>query len=142
MRDYQIKNRLHFEFIRRHIKWTRPRDQVYQTLYHAGPCTISELIASIKSQVSQRTIYNTINLLVGESIARRFWQSGRELFEITSPYKQDHHHFYCEKCGHVMDFNDEQIETAIAAFGKRRRLQLTGHQLELSGFCSACAQTP
>jgi Fur family ferric uptake transcriptional regulator len=137
-----IENRLHYELIRRHVSWTHQRNQVYLALYHHGPCAIQELITVLSGQVSQRTIYNAVDLLFDLGIARRFWQSGKSVLEVSAPYKQHHHHFTCTKCEKTISFNDNRIETAIAQFDRTRHLRLTGHQLELTGLCATCAQTP
>ena len=49
-----------------------------------------------------------------------------------------HYHFYCDRCGKILDLDepiDATIETRIA---KKTGLKVTRHHLELGGLCLDC----
>ena len=49
-----------------------------------------------------------------------------------------HYHFYCERCGKILDLDepvDPTIETRIA---RKTGLKVTRHHLELGGLCLGC----
>jgi len=49
-----------------------------------------------------------------------------------------HYHFYCDRCGKIMDL-DEPIDTTIETrIARRTGLKVTRHQLELGGLCLDC----
>ena len=53
--------------------------------------------------ISRATVYNTINLFVQKKLIRKVFIDSEHVFYDTNT--EDHHHFYNEDTGELMDFN-------------------------------------
>ncbi len=128
-------NRLHAELIRRHISWTKPRNEVYLALGLLGPCRISHLIPELADRVNRRTIFNTVKLFLEIGIVIRV---SHDLIELAPPYIQHRHYLICKSCGRRIPFFDEPLEKALAKLIKSRRFTSQTHQIEVAGRCEMC----
>jgi Fur family peroxide stress response transcriptional regulator len=132
-----MTERLHSHLSLHHRSITPARDAVYLALHRLGPCTKPELVAALADQVDPATVYRSLDLFIQLRIAHivRY-----RLVELADPFHQHHHHFVCHHCGREINFSDDRLETAIAAYGKQLGWQVEAHQIELSGLCPDCAR--
>lgn len=49
-----------------------------------------------------------------------------------------HYHFRCERCGTIVDLDEPVDATIEKRVASRTGLKVTGHHLELRGFCFEC----
>ncbi len=59
-------------------------------------------------------------------------------YERVDPGGHHHHHIVCQKCGKVIAFEDERLEGAIVALGKRPDFNVASHEVTLRGECADC----
>ncbi|HEV8338906.1 MAG TPA: transcriptional repressor [bacterium] len=82
------------------------------------------------------TVYRTLELLVQQGLARRLDLPGPTRYEPTEEGRH-HHHLVCLSCGSIEPLQRCLIEPVEGAtFG--RRFRVTGHRLELFGYCHEC----
>jgi Fe2+ or Zn2+ uptake regulation protein len=81
------------------------------------------------------TVYRTLEALVEEGLAQSIHLGdGRARYELTET--GHHHHMICLSCGTV-----ERLEGCLLRRGARLRtggFAVTGHRLELFGYCADC----
>lgn len=92
-----------------------------------------------RSNLGLVTVYRTLDALVAEGLAQAVHLGdGRVRYELTD--SGHHHHLVCLSCGTV-----ERVEGCLlrADAGKRggRGFTVTGHRLELVGYCAACRRS-
>lgn len=90
--------------------------------------------------VGLATVYRALELLAGMGLVKRLdmgTESAR--YEPADPSGEHHHHFVCDRCGRVSQFEDDGLERAIARVARRLDHRVGGHEVVLHGDCSACA---
>jgi Fur family ferric uptake transcriptional regulator len=125
------------------LKFTSQRESILRTLFenpdHFTPENLYLLVKERypKSNVGITTVYRTLNLLEENNIATSisFGTQGKK-FEIGN--KPHHDHLICEKCGEIVEFEDERIEALQAQIAKKYNFKLTDHLMQLYGICDKC----
>jgi Fur family ferric uptake transcriptional regulator len=44
----------------------------------------------------------------------------------------------CTQCGHIIEFEDDRIESLQKTVARKHGFEVTDHKLELYGICSQC----
>ena len=99
--------------------------------------TLYSLMADQENfRVSRATLYNTIILLINARLVIKHQFGNSSQYEKC--YNRDtHHHQICTQCGKVVEFQNEQLQQAIANT-KLSRFTLSHYSLYLYGLCSKC----
>ncbi len=125
------------------LKFTSQREAILRTLYdnpkHFTPENLYLLIKEKfpESNVGVTTVYRTLNLLEENDIATSisFGSQGKK-FELGN--KPHHDHLICEKCGKIVEFENDEIEQLQEKIAKLYDFKLTNHLMQLYGTCKAC----
>ena len=125
------------------LKFTSQREAILKTLYenpdHFTPENLYLLIKEKypESNIGVTTVYRTLNLLEENNIATSisFGSAGKK-FELGN--KPHHDHLICEKCGKIVEFEDEAIEQLQEKIATLYHFKLTNHLMQLYGICQAC----
>ncbi len=125
------------------LKFTSQREAILRTLYdnpdHFTPENLYLLVKEKypESNVGVTTVYRTLNLLEENDIATSisFGSQGKK-FELGN--KPHHDHLICEKCGTIVEFENEEIEQLQEKIAKLYDFKLTNHLMQLYGICKAC----
>ena len=88
-------------------------------------------------QVSRATVYRTLNKLVDAGLLRRLDVGPRMFYEHDYGYPQ-HDHLYCQKCGKMIEFQNEAINQVIRDVCYQNNFQSSGHSFIIRGTCSEC----
>ena len=125
------------------LKFTSQREAILRTLYdnpdHFTPENLYLLVKEKypESNVGVTTVYRTLNLLEENDIATSisFGSQGKK-FELGN--KPHHDHLICEKCGKIVEFENDEIEQLQEKIAKIYNFKLTNHLMQLYGICEAC----
>jgi Fur family transcriptional regulator, ferric uptake regulator len=60
-------------------------------------------------------------------------------YELTP--RRHHDHLTCVRCGRIVEFENQKIETLQTEVARNQGFLLTHHVLELYGFCRSCQST-
>ena len=125
------------------LKHTRQRDEILQTFFAAGGhVSIDELLGRVQERmpgVGYATVYRTLKLFVEAGVAHeRNFQDGQARFE---PVLEDahHDHLICLDCGHIFEFEEDEIERRQGEIATRHGLRMESHRHEIYGRCAAAA---
>ncbi len=127
------------------LKFTAQREAILQTLYnHPKHFTPEELYDLVKKKHPQlntgiTTVYRTLNLLEENGFATSISLGiqGKK-FELAN--KEHHDHIICEKCGKIVEFEDEEIEHLQHKIAQENGFVLTNHLMQLYGICKECQE--
>ena len=125
------------------LKSTRQRDEILKIFVEAGKhLSAEELYERVKKtdpRIGYATVYRTLKLLSGAGLAeeRRF-EDGFTRYEYRTADGRHHDHLICTRCGRIIEFENEQIETLQQAVAKKNGFLVESHKLELYGLCSGC----
>jgi Fur family ferric uptake transcriptional regulator len=88
------------------------------------------------------TVYRTMRWLeqAGLVQARLLDADSRsERFDSARPAA--HHHFICNRCGRIVEFDDSELGPALRAIERRHGLQVEHSTLVFYGLCDQCRPT-
>ncbi len=102
---------------------------------------VEELIMRLrqKGQRSSRaSVYRTLALLVQSGLVQEvFYADGHMHYEHI--YGHEHHcHLRCLGCRKIVEFRNGAVEEAEKRIGQEHNFEVTGHRLEILGFCPDC----
>ncbi len=128
----------------RGLKSTSPRDDIARVFFELGRhVSAEELYAEVKKinpHVGYATIYRTLKLLKEcELLNERHFDEDQARFEVAGDHHHDH--FICEKCGKIVEFEDDAIERMQQDVARKLGVALTRHKLELYGLCADCRRS-
>ena len=121
---------------------TPERFEVLNTVMSTtGHFDADELFLSLKkvgSKVSRATVYNTLDIL---EECRLVFKT--RLKDHGSRYEKafgraHHDHLVCVRCGKIIEFIDDNIETAQEAIAKKFKFKLVSHSHQIFGLCPEC----
>lgn len=106
--------------------------------------SVDELLARVRKRnrkVGYATVYRTLKLLVDSGLAiQRQFGDGQARYEVEG----DHHdHLICSKCGLILEFEDQEIETLQEKIAERLGgFKVIRHRHELYGLCPKAQGEP
>ena len=93
-----------------------------------------------RKRVSKASLYRTIPLLIESGLIKEvYFEDGHLHYEHIYGHK-DHSHLRCNRCGRIIEFDDDEIGTLQKRIGKKYDFAVTAHRFELIGYCPQCAQ--
>ncbi|MFL5339618.1 MAG: Fur family transcriptional regulator [Gemmataceae bacterium] len=87
--------------------------------------------------ISRATIYRTLTKLVDAGLLRRIEVGPRTVYEHDYGYPQ-HEHLVCERCGKMIEFQSEPIQSAMREVCAQNGFAASGHTLVVRGICADC----
>lgn len=129
------------------LRMTRQRRVIAEVIIDLeGHVNIEQLYDAVRTRdknIGYATLYRTIKLLreVGIVSATQF---GEGPARYESNVARDHHdHLVCQRCGLIVEFENEAIEQLQLDVARMHGMALTDHTMELYGVCldrAACAE--
>lgn len=125
------------------LKVTLPRIKILELLenstdHHLSAEDIYKTLLEQGEDVGLATVYRVLTQFEAAGIIERHhFENNHSVFEIM---QQDHHdHMVCQNCNRVVEFTNPIIEAEQHAVAARLGFTLTGHSLNLYGFCDKTA---
>lgn len=131
------------------LKMTRQRLVVLEVLaenpeQHMTAEEIYERIKVANPDIGLATVYRTVQLLLElELIDRINLDDGFVRYEIGSMGRKKHHrhhHLICLKCGKVLAFQEDMLETLETGVREAIGFRVTDHEVKLYGYCRDCSE--
>lgn len=123
------------------LKITRTRRALYESLAgYNRPVSIKELVSSLSGRMDPVTVYRNAEVFESVGIVKKVYTGWRYRLELSERFRPHHHHFTCLRCGRIIPIELGNIfEHGLASAGRKKKLKITGHEVELRGYCQACA---
>ncbi len=108
------------------------------------PCALSafeieDQLRASKRSVARASIYRILELLQDRGlVARLELGDAMTRYELIDPAGAHHHHLLCDTCGHLVPFDDGDLERSIDRLSRRLGFDTHEHEVILRGECSAC----
>lgn len=128
------------------LKVTLPRIKILELLenseqHHLSAEDIYKTLLEHGEDVGLATVYRVLTQFESAGIIQRHhFENNHSVFEIM---QDDHHdHLVCLNCNKVIEFTNDTIEQEQHAVADKFGFELTGHALNLYGFCKnpACKE--
>lgn len=108
-----------------------------------GHVDVDSLLRQVRKRdpkVGSATVYRTMRLLAQIGLAsERHFGDNRAVYEPTTR-RQHHDHMICERCGSIIEFENEEIERLQEKMAGQHGFTITRHRLELYGICRRCSR--
>jgi Fur family ferric uptake transcriptional regulator len=135
------------ERFRRHLREhrqpiTRQRDLVAQVVLlsqdHPSVEDIRRTLRERGAHVGTATVYRTLEVLVESGLVRENdFGEGFKRYE-PMPAQAHHEHLICERCGRVVEFQNERLERMLPIIADEHGFQHARHRVEIYGVCRDC----
>lgn len=128
------------KYLARHsLKQTKPRHAIIQAFLGMGSHVDAEglraRLVAMGHKAGLATIYRTLNLLREAGLVdQKVFADGRSVFELLHP-DTHHDHIFCQRCGAIFEFEDDEIEKRQKEIAARMNFELLNHRLDLVGLC-------
>ncbi len=121
---------------------TRQRDLVAQTVFlsddHPSVEAILRRLKDRGEAVGTATVYRTLELLVESGLVRAHdFGEGFKRYE-PMPAQTHHEHLICDRCGGVVEFQNERLERMLPIIADEHAFQHSHHRVEIYGVCRDC----
>ncbi len=128
----------------RGLKHSRQRERIAEVFFGlGGHVSVDELLVHARREdrrVSLATVYRTMKLLAESGLATaREFGDGQTRYEVAAG-RAHHDHLICTRCGDIVEFANEQIESLQEAVARRHGFEVERHRLELYGRCARCRE--
>jgi Fur family transcriptional regulator, ferric uptake regulator len=85
-------------------------------------------------------VYRTLEVLVESGLVRaNDFGEGFKRYE-PMPAQAHHEHLICERCGRVVEFQNERLERMLPIIADEHAFQHERHRVEIYGVCRECRQ--
>lgn len=136
----QLQQRLKDTLHKHEVKCTSARLAVFTALSEAHePLALQEVVKRVNG-ADRASVYRTLELFEKLRIVDTVLIGWKKRFELAAPFKNHHHHIYCEPCGKVVSIDSPSLERIIKTISEQKGFRLRQHTLELSGICRECEQ--
>lgn len=122
------------------LKVTLPRIKILELLenskqHHLSAEDIYKTLLEQGEDVGLATVYRVLTQFEAAGIIQRHhFENNHSVFEIM---QEDHHdHLVCHNCNKVIEFTNDVIEKEQHAVAEQHGFTLTGHSLNLYGYCN------
>jgi Fur family ferric uptake transcriptional regulator len=124
------------------LKHTKQREAILAVfLEAAGHTTSEEIFEEVRQkhpQIGYTTVYRTMKLLCEAGLAHeRNFEDGVTRYEIPHEH---HDHLICTRCGRIVEFECQMIESAQDRIAAEYGFTLLRHKHELYGHCPGCRE--
>ena len=121
------------------LKVTLPRMKILEILEssdkrHLSAEDIYRVLLDAGEDIGLATIYRVLTQFEGAGLVQRHhFESGQAVFELERG--KHHDHLICVKCGKIVEFLDEAIESRQKEIAKKNGFQISDHSLIIYGIC-------
>lgn len=106
---------------------------------HSNVEELYEVVRQRRPGTGYATVYRTIKLLEECGLAEsRDFGDGTTRFEPTG--EEHHDHLICNRCGHIIEFENEAIERLQLEVAQSLGFSLVNHKMELYGNCMVASR--
>ena len=121
------------------LKHTKQREAILDVFLSVkGHITSEDLYQSVRADhpnIGYTTVYRTMKLLCDAGLAQEIAFDGVTRYEIANEH---HDHLICMRCGKIIEFECEMIESAQSKIARHYGFRVLRHRHELYGHCSDC----
>jgi Fur family ferric uptake transcriptional regulator len=127
------------------LKSTAQRDDIAHVFFgshrHLSVDELYREVRKVNPRVGYATVYRTIKLLKECGLAdEQHFADGQTRYENAERGDQHHDHILCDRCGKIVEFNDDDLERLQEEIATRLGFVLARHRLELYGICRDCRE--
>ena len=123
---------------------TRQRELIAETVIlsedHLSAEAIQRRLKEKGVRVSTATVYRALDVLLASGLVKAHdFGEGFRRFEPMGGLS-GHEHLICDRCGRVVEFQNERLERILPIIADEHAFQHSNHRVEIYGVCRECRQ--
>ena len=134
------------EIIKKETRNTKQRNLILECLTEncSKHLSIDELLYILKQKdehIGIATVYRNLKLLEDSGCVKKVYisETVAPCYEIQDKkYEHAHHHLNCQKCGEIIDFEDDLLEAIEKIIEVTKNFTITNHRVIFEGICGKC----
>ena len=139
----EIKQQFREYLVREGLKSTSQREIILEEFLKATThLSTEDLYLKLRKkhpQIGYATVHRTLKLFSACGIAaERQFGDGQTRYELSSG-EEHHDHLICTRCGVIVEFENDEIESLQDAVAKAHGFVIETHRLEIFGTCPKCS---
>ena len=103
---------------------------------------VYELVRVKRSEIGIATVYRTLQLLselnLVDTLDLDDGQLRYELVEEANEGQHHHHHLICNRCGKVLEFQEDMMDELEAKIEATTGFKIKDHRVKMYGYCVDC----
>ena len=137
-------NRIKQEFKSKGYKLTPQRRATLEVIFKnkGKHMSAEEVFLEVKKlcpEIGLATVYRTILLLEEMQVLQKHnFADGRNRYELTNPEEHHHHHLICNKCGKVIEVEEDLLDDLENKIQIEYQFQIEDHRVQFTGYCLNC----
>ena len=136
----EVEHRTLARYLEDHnLKHTKQREAILDIFLRVkGHITSEDLYQRVRADhihIGYTTVYRTMKLLCEAGLAQESSFDGITRYEIAHEH---HDHLVCTRCGKIIEFECDMIESAQQQIAERYGFRVLRHRHELYGHCEDC----
>ena len=134
-------NRIKQEFKSKGYKLTPQRQATLEVIFKnkGKHMSVEEVFLEVKKlcpEIGLATVYRTILLLEEMQVLQNIhFADGRNRYELTNPEEHHHHHLICNKCGKVIEVEEDLLDDLENKIQIEYQFQIEDHRVQFTGYC-------
>ncbi|MHB8125680.1 MAG: Fur family transcriptional regulator [Desulfitobacteriaceae bacterium] len=140
----QNKNDYKEVLAREGVKNTKHRNAILGILEQSKtPVTAEEIFLSLKenhTSIWLSTVYRTLEILTSKELVVKSTIMGHDKARYEFNHNEHKHHVICVCCQKMISFLDCPIEEYEKNLKEKIDFIVTGHKLEIYGYCQECSK--
>jgi Fur family transcriptional regulator, ferric uptake regulator len=140
--SHEVEQRALARYLEEHsLKHTKQREAILEVFLSAeGHVTgedVYQRVRDVHPHIGYTTVYRTLKLLCEAGLAHEHNFDGITRYEIAHEH---HDHLVCMRCGKIIEFECEMIESAQDRIAAAYGFRVLRHRHELYGHCADCQE--
>jgi len=124
------------------IKNTKRRNSIMKVLENTEtPLTVEEIFLALKDEHASiwlSTVYRTLEILTQKKLVIKSTIIGDDKARYELNHNEHKHHVVCVGCHKRIPFEECPVNDFEKALKERIDFNVTGHKLEIYGYCKDC----
>lgn len=133
------------EHVHKGTRNTRQKQLILDCMKNAGGAhmTVEEIYDRIRKEhqhISIATVYRNLRLLEERGVVKKVYVTDDSLayYEMSDSSPHSHHHLVCRRCGAILDFEADLLESLEKLIESTKGFKIQDHRVIFYGICENC----
>lgn len=101
---------------------------------------IYNLIKERDEKISIATVYRNLRTLEQQGVVKKLYmaEDSPSFYELNDNDEHTHHHLVCRKCGAIIDFDEDMLDSVERTIEEKKGFKIQDHRVVFYGICSEC----
>ena len=123
---------------------TKQKSLILSCLKNSGRhMNVEEIYGLIKKhdeKISIATVYRNLRTLEQQGVVKKLYMAEEtpSFYELNDNDEHTHHHLVCRKCGAIIDFDEDMLDSVEKTIEEKKGFKIEDHRVVFFGICRDC----